>query len=383
MRIVQIYHHDPCDKGKGGAVNYLNNLISFLQKKDIEIRLIGTNFVECDKNINYEYTPILNGSNLWWKYFFNLLVTLPFIKMKDTDIIHLHRIEYALPFILWKKNKIVLTLHGERLATAENTYSKLLHPFIKLIYFGIEYITFKKVDYIVAVSNRVKMSYEKIHNLNEKKITIIPVGIDLNKFKPLEKSFLRKKNGINEKTIVILFVGVLGPIKNVKLLIDSFKLFLDSFSDSLLIIVGDGLDKNNLEMQTQNLKIQNNVSFVGEIKNEKMPEFYSLADIMAFPSNSEGAGIVIREALACGIPIVSTDVGDVSDIINSNDDIGIIVNSDRINFLQGIQIVFEKLNKNPEKVKEKCIETAQITSFERVVEEYITIFQKLNGSELS
>ncbi len=376
MEVIQVYHHDPCDRGKGGAVRYLSNLLKYLPQRGIFTTLYGVEINECPQNLNFKHEPILKNSNLFWVYLIKLFIKLPFLRIDSKSIIHVHRIEYVIPFIFFKRNnRLVLTLHGERLATGREIYSKFVFFFISKIYRIVEYLSLKRSHHIVAVSDEVKDSFLNFNKNSLLKFSVIPVGVDLNLFRPLNKNFSRKKWKIGVKTKVILFVGVLGKIKNLNFLINSFSRFIVEYPDSLLIIVGDGPEKHFLEKNVSELSINSKIKFMGEIENEELPEIYNLADIFAFTSISEGSPTVIREALACGVPIVSTDVGDVKDVIK-NSKAGLISEYDVKSF-SGALIKLESQIRNDGSLKEKCIESVKPYSFEIVAEEYIQIYRKL------
>lgn len=376
VEVIQVYHHDPCDKGKGGVVRYISNLLKYLPKKGVKTSLYGAGIIECDDTFNFEFKPIIKGSNDFLRYFLNLFLKLPFLRIDEGITMHMHRIEYVIPFVIFKRNNpVLLTLHGERLATARSTYSKNVFRIIDKLYYLLEKIAFKRANSIVAVSSRVKNSFVTTHNTSDLKIKVIPVGTDLTKFKPLDKKYLRNKFNISEKTTLILYVGLLEPRKNVKLLLNGFKLFNDQIYDSVLFLVGDGPEKASLQTMANELGISSKVKFAGEVQNDNLPSLYSVADIFAFPSFSEGSPTVVRESLACGTPIVSTDVGDVKDIIH-NSKSGLITDYD-IKTFSGALIKLESILRNDGSVKEKCLQAVKPYSFDTVAEEYIKIYRKL------
>lgn len=136
LQVVQVYHHDPHDKGKGGVVRYLNNLLKYLSQKDVRVILLGVDIFKCQRDSqDILFIPIVKDSNAWWKYLVNLTLKLPIIEIPKNAIIHIHRIEYVLPFIIWKKrNPIILTLHGERLATAKSICSKKAFFYLLILF---------------------------------------------------------------------------------------------------------------------------------------------------------------------------------------------------------------------------------------------------------
>ena len=160
-------------------------------------------------------------------------------------------------------------------------------------------------------------------------------------------------------------------------MLKAFKHVTSLVPNSILIIVGTGPQSQSLANLAKQLGIDSKVRFLGELTLENLPEVYNLADVFALPSLSEGSPSVVREALACGIPLVSTNVGDVKEII-TDPLVGVIVNmhTERV-FAEVLIKTLKNVEKNYEKIKKRCRDVASKYSFEKVVEKYIEIYQKL------
>ncbi len=182
-------------------------------------------------------------------------------------------------------------------------------------------------DAIIAPSLKIKKLLWGYGTKKEIPIHILPTGIDLKIFKKSPKSGrqLRKKFKIPPKTKILISVSRVGKEKNVEFLIKAFAEILNPVRDSegkekaqkehisngvkkrddvLLLIVGDGPFLEQLKKIAQNLKIAKSIIFTGRIPHGKIPAFYQSADIFLFASLTETQGIVILEALACGLPVV-------------------------------------------------------------------------------
>ena len=86
-------------------------------------------------------------------------------------------------------------------------------------------------------------------------------------------------------------------------------------ADILILIIGDGSERKNLENLVKKLGLQEKVKFLGQIPNEKIPAYLAGADCFCLPSLREGFGIVILEAMAAGLPVIGTNVGGIKDLI--------------------------------------------------------------------
>lgn len=176
---------------------------------------------------------------------------------------------------------------------------------------SISKLALKNASGVIALSEDMKKEMNKICNRDD--ISVLPNGIELNKFKGISEKKLFKKK---EKTII--FVGSLRPVKGVKYLIKAMNT-INKETDTNLIIVGDGIDKEGLKTLVEELNLQDCIHFVGKIPNEDVPRYMAQADIFALPSLSEGFPVVVVEAMASGLPIVTTNVRGLPEIIKNGE----------------------------------------------------------------
>ncbi|MFK5893271.1 MAG: glycosyltransferase [Pseudomonadota bacterium] len=194
------------------------------------------------------------------------------------------------------------------------------------------------VDKIIALSNEL-MQYGEELSSQQKKSQVIINGADTNEFSYIPMSECRKTLGINCSEKIILSVGSLIKRKGFDLLIDSLaELRKQSmFSDLKLYIVGsegpEGDYRKNLFDQIKSLGLENAVIFSGQVENSKLKYWYNSADLFCLSSRGEGSPNVLSEALACGCPVVSSDVGSARNIIQPVNDVGICIDSFSVDHL--------------------------------------------------
>lgn len=193
-----------------------------------------------------------------------------------------------------KKIPLVCTLHGSDLNFNTNFF-KVLHQWI-----------FKKSSYISTVSQFLKSEAIKI-GIDSSKLTVIPMGVDA------QNIFTRPPNDTSRQHL--LFVGRLIKNKGVDVLLKAMPMILEHFPEQKLIIVGEGAERKNLETLSHELNISRQVSFIGAKAHDQLPFFYREASIFVSPTFSEGFGLTLVEALACGCPVIVSDVPGVRDII--------------------------------------------------------------------
>jgi glycosyltransferase involved in cell wall biosynthesis len=249
------------------------------------------------------------------------------VKKEGIDLIHLHqRFYYNISKACIKTKKkfnipLIYSIHDPSPIHVENLFLRNLGIFYDKIW-GKNLI--KNSDALIAGSKFTEDEIRK--NLNCKKdIHIIPYGVDTSLFRPLN---LKK-----EKTI--LSVGRLTPEKGFKYLIEAFRIISKKHPEYKLVIVGTGPELENLKKISNNL----NVEFLHNVKDQELVELYNKSALFALPSMLEGFGLVVLEALSCGLPIVATNVGAIKEIVGES---GVVVEPENsIKLAKGIERVIE------------------------------------------
>jgi N-acetyl-alpha-D-glucosaminyl L-malate synthase BshA len=232
-------------------------------------------------------------------------------EFENLDILHVH---YAIPHatsaflakqMLRNKRdlKIITTLHG-----TDITLVGLEPTFLPLVKFSIE-----QSDGVTSVSRFLKE--KTITNYScDKEIEVIPNFVDTNYFKPvLNNDFKNKIAPGGEKLLVHT-----SNFRVVKRVPDTIRIFeqVQKEIPSKLILVGDGPDRSECERLCRQLDLCDKVKFLG--KQEALVEILSAADIFLIPSQSESFGLAALEAMACGLPVISSSVGGLPELVSHN-----------------------------------------------------------------
>jgi glycosyltransferase involved in cell wall biosynthesis len=161
----------------------------------------------------------------------------------------------------------------------------------------------------------------KYFGVKRKKMMLLYNDIDIGRFKIVveeDKNRLKREMGFNEEEKLLLYVKRLSPIKGTNFY---FPYILDEFyrdnknSNYRTIIVGDGSEKALLKSNISVKRYQDKISILGGIPNKDVQDFYKISDIFINCTLEEGFPRVLIEAMACGLPIVSTDAGGIKDIL--------------------------------------------------------------------
>jgi teichuronic acid biosynthesis glycosyltransferase TuaC len=180
-----------------------------------------------------------------------------------------------------------------------------------------------RADHVISVCHALKQEMVTL-GINDDKISIIPNGVDTEQFYPLDKKEARKKLSLPHKKRIILSVGSLIPRKGFHVILDAFPKLLQEDNNIHFYIIGEGPFRSSLERQIESLNLTRHVSLVGERPNSELKIWYSAADVFCLASSREGWANVIMESLACGTPVVATNVWGAPEILTSSD-IGMLV----------------------------------------------------------
>jgi len=171
-----------------------------------------------------------------------------------------------------------------------------------------------KIQYFIGVSSKI-INWLNSIGVPEKKLVLIPnpIELDWEQKKVISKRYFLQACQWPEDSIIIGAVANMRPVKGLSYLIDSIKILVDEGINARLVIVGDGPKRGNLENQIKMNRLTGNVKLLGFRKDVR--DILPLFDIYVSPSIMEGFGISIAEAMSCRIPVVSTEVGGVTDFL--------------------------------------------------------------------
>ncbi len=170
---------------------------------------------------------------------------------------------------------------------------------------------------------------------------MIPISVDINKFHPKNKLECKSKFNFSPKKKILLFIGRLEYEKNVEFIINGFNAIKNN--GYKLVIVGSGSLEQKLKKQAC---LHNyDIDFFGEIDNDLIPDLLNSSDLLLLASFFEGSPTVVKEALCCNLPVVSTDVGDVKEVLNLVDG-GEVMEYTTDSFVAAVDKILSKENWN-------------------------------------
>lgn len=239
-----------------------------------------------------------------------------FLRLRDAEVIHLHTpnpIGELACLVAPRRARLIITYHSDVVR------QKLLGRLNRLVLHRL----MRRADRIIAFTRRYMESSPVISRYPQK-CSIIPHGVDLTELEVTpgvaeRASFLRREHGPR----IILFVGRLVYYKGVDTLLRS----LAQVPDARLLIVGDGPLKPSLIELAGRLGVADRTIFMGRVSHEEKVACYRASDFLVLPAThrSEAFGLVQVEALACGLPVISTNIDSGVPFVNSDGVTGIIV----------------------------------------------------------
>lgn len=190
----------------------------------------------------------------------------------------------------------------------------------------------RMADRVIAATLAEQSQLQFLYRADKDKITIIPPGVDISHFYSIPPDEAKTVIGIPKEGRMVLFVGRIEPLKGVDTLIRAIahmrKAGLQTQFPHYLTIIGGDPDANPLEMNSEmsrlqrlciELGLQDLVVFIGKRDQSSLPYYYSAADVLVMPSHYESFGMVALEAMACGTPVVASQVGGLAFLIQDGE----------------------------------------------------------------
>jgi glycosyltransferase involved in cell wall biosynthesis len=252
-------------------------------------------------------------------------------KKHNLEVLHIQMnsgsTEFMLPYFKKSLPPLVVTYH---LAYAEGDS-------LTSTLFGIAWkaslFASRKYDEVILVDPSQKPYFIR-SGFSEEKLTVVRNGVDTNLFKPGE-SYLK-----NEDIIDFVYVGRLSYDKGVNILLDAFQEYHLENPQSRLTVIGNGMLKSQVDTCTDD----GSVRWLGAIEHDKIPSVLQKMDAFVIPQNIGGLGLSVMEAMSCGLPVITTAIGETKRLIRENE--GILVEPDSASaVINGMRVLAEDKKK--------------------------------------
>ena len=302
-----------------------------------------------DKDLPFKVVRVWKKIPKFLRHLFFLIKV--FSEAKNSDLVFsMNAVSSGIPSLIASrilKKKFFLKIVGDyawEIAVNKNKTSLMLDDFQKVkkrgwiaILDSFQTWVCKNAEAVIVPSEYLA-KIVKGWGVPQEKITVIYNGID---FRPslLNKEEARKKIGISGN--IILSMGRFVPWKGFRMLIKIMLQLLSINQFFRLVIAGDGPDRKNLEAMIKNLNLERKVYLVGRRSQEDLAIFLAAADIFVLNTGYEGFSHQILEAMAAGVPVITTRVGGNREIIHQGENGFMIKYNDEFNLVESIKALWE------------------------------------------
>ena len=297
-------------------------------------------------------------------------------EMAGADIVDAHFALTALPFIagLLRHRPLVVHFQGpwadESAATGQ---SALVCGFKRLT----ERVVYRRAAAFVVLSQSFRRLLIERYGVSPWNIEVIHPGVDLDHFTPGDKAAARARLGLPAEGSVVLTVRRLVPRMGLDVMVEAWAKVTSKLDcDAHWLVVGDGPSRASLEAQVADLHMEDLVHFVGEVDEDLLVECYRAADLSVVPSvKLEGFGLSTLESLACGTPVVVSDVGGLREAVGDLAD-GLLVPAGDANVLaERVEAVLKGTIAVPE--SGDCRSYAEGFSWDMVAQKHRALFSEV------
>lgn len=282
------------------------------------------------------------------------------IKTNNKDIFYFPH--YNLPFIVPRNS--VFTIHDFIQFKFPEYFNKNMVMLAKLILNN----SVKKAKKIIVVSKSTASDFESYFPEYKSKLKVVYNGVSEN-FKVLDVEEKKKFKRQNHLDKYLLFVGNNKPHKNINALIDAFLMVKRRFSDLKLVLISQGLD-----LDAFNIKNKEDFIVINNINDDLLVKYYNCASIFVLPSFYEGFGLPVLEAMACGCPVIASNVSSLPELCAGA---AILVNPyDSVSIKKAIEDIFSSNNLRNNLIK-KGLERSKEFSWDKTSKKYLEVLNNL------
>jgi glycosyltransferase involved in cell wall biosynthesis len=330
-----VYPSDPLGSIPGGIETFIRGIIGW-SPDDIEFSLIGITtdvrarpvgtWSECQQGRNtFRFLPLYAMGEPGKRPRIPATVRYTALLFREArkyrfDVLDSHRIEPFLPYLFDSTPKNIFLHQNMEVICSKS--SDIRWKYLPWLYYKIEDLFLHRINSVYAVREDAVRAYQKRYPDIQDRFNFIPTWMDPDIFFPVsgdERTGLRKEllalYGIQEDDLLMVSVGRLDTQKDPLLLIESFHRVVQDNSKVHLLMVGDGLLRPDVEKKIAQLGLQEKVSLAGLMGPHKVARCLRASDMFVLSSAYEGMPMCVLEAMGCGLPVVTTDVGEVRRVV--------------------------------------------------------------------
>lgn len=361
--------------GTSGIFTHVRELVSHLAKRDQQVCVLSPDVEMPRSDSSLTFIPIKDTPYIPQVvfYFKNLLRVH---HLKKLDAIHCHDSIAFLPAYLLGRIFNIPVIYSFHVCIFSPGRQTLYSWRTSLVFKIFTRFTIPRADAVVCVTHKLCDWARKLGAPSDRVIHI-PNPVDLSRFKPVYRSI--------DSQPVLLFVGRLEPDKGGLDLIRAMPYIVSECPAVKLIMVGDGSRGQEWLSLRDRLGLKQSVDFVGRVPFEELSDYYSRSHLFVVPFSKQGAGMSVAamQALACGLPVICGNVGDMDELIQDGSN-GFFVPSRNTQALGKVIVKILKDNSLYERLSINAISSVTYISWDVAMQKFVTLYRALgkdnNGS---
>jgi len=325
LKIVMLSRVTAPFHGYGGMQKYIASLSEHLVRQGLQVEILvsSTDRVQQivskeHKGITYTFlSPFIPGGlfPFWYSYHVFSKRAADYLTSIDFDLLHSFGFPAFFYLLRARRKPVVVQPFG-----SESFKTRSLEKLANYVmWYPQSRYSMHRAEAIASEGEAQSKEIAQIYGVNKDKIFLLPDGVDIGEIRGcLESSKLRREDlGLREDELVLINVNRLEENKGVRYLIEALPQIKKAVGQVRLIIVGAGSQEENLKSQIDSLGLSGTVLHFKNVEDGLLFNYFKLADISVTPTLFEGLPIVLLEAMACGLPVITTDITDNSQVVKN------------------------------------------------------------------
>lgn len=249
-----------------------------------------------------------------------------------------------------------------------------------------EKMVLRRADRVVAATLAERTQLRFLYKADDRKLVVIPPGVDVSHFYPIPAAEAKLHVGLKPQDRMILFVGRIEPLKGVDTLIQAMSClqWKEDRPVHLAIIGGDpaasphemSAEMARLQKLCDELSVGQTVVFLGKRDQDKLPYYYSAAELVVMPSHYESFGMVALEAMACGTPVIASEVGGLAYLVRDGETGFTIPDQEPETLCEKISWLLNDKTLH-DNMSARAVEYAQDYAWEKIASQIVEVYKNL------